>query len=936
MLSSDRITAMPLAPGVRLGPYEVLGLIGAGGMGEVYRARDTRLERTVAVKILPPRLALDPARRARFQREAHAISALEHPHICTLHDIGEQEGQVFLVMEHLKGETLAGRLEKGPLPLAQALEVGVQIADALAAAHKQGIVHRDLKPGNVMLTGTGAKLLDFGLASLRGHGEQRAADSLTSTPTEAAPLTGEGTILGTMPYMAPEQLEGRAVDARTDVWALGAILYEMVTGRRAFEGRSSASLVAAILEREPAPLATTQPLAPPSLERTVKRCLAKSPDERWDGAHDVADELRWIAQGGPAPAGAPTVPPRRRWFWPLVAGGLALAAASGLAGALVGRRLPATPRARVVRSLLDVSPAEELNAGGRTTAWLPTPGGSRTALAWTPDGRSLVFAGRRGGVQRIYVRDLDGDQARPLEGTEGAQVPVVSPDGRSVAFWANGAIRRVPLAGGPAAVLVPDVPPVPTGMAWRGDGRLFYGAFDGGVFPPVIWSAEAERAPAAVTRRLDDEVSHVLPHLLPDGHALLYTVRRRVWTWGDEEVVAHVFATGERKALLRDAADARYVPSGHLVFLRRGVLHAVRFDAARLEVRGSPEPVLGGVAQALASALSGNVTGAGQFGVASTGALAFVPGDVPSERDTQLVAIDRQGRVSTLGAPARSYAPTLGLSRDGRHLAVVIRGLTEHPVWLFDRGRGTLTRLPGGGDRWYPRWTPDGSRVAFELLDKGIRHLTWQPADGTAAPDVLVRGGGLPSAWSPDGRQLAFFRNGDIWIATLDGGKAVAAPLATTPEAEQWPEFSPDGQWLASGSNASGRDEVYVQPYPGPGARQLVSLEGGTSPAWSPTGRELFFLSPPDREGRRRMMVADVRPGPTLGVGRPRLLFAFQQPPLLLACMWVRCYAVAPDGQGFYAVRMTPPAPVPPVTHIQLVQDWTEELKARVPAGPAR
>ena len=927
---------MSLAPGVRLGPYEVLGLIGAGGMGEVYRARDTRLERTVALKILPPRLALDPALRARFQREARAISALEHPHICTLHDIGEQEGQAFLVMEHLSGETLADRLKKGPLALPQALEVGIQVADALAAAHKQGIVHRDLKPGNVMLTGTGVKLLDFGLASLRAHGEQRIVDNLTSTPTESAPLTGEGTILGTMPYMAPEQLEGRPVDARTDVWALGAILHEMVTGRRAFKGRSSASLVAAILEREPVPLSTEQPLAPPSLERVVRRCLAKSPDERWDGAHDVAEELRWIAQGGPGATGASTVLPARRRFWPLVAGGLAVAFAGGVAVGLVGRRPPATPRARVVRSLLDVSPAEELNAGGRTTAWLPTPGGSRTALAWTPDGRSLVFVGRRGGVQRLYVRDLDADQARPLEGTEGAQVPAVSPDGRWVAFFADGAIRRVPLAGGPAAVLVPDVPPVPTGMAWRGDGRLFYGAFDGGAFSPVIWSAEAERAPAAVTRRLDDEVSHVLPHLLPDGHALLYTVRRRVWTWGDEEVVAHVFATGERKSLLRDAADARYVPSGHLVFLRRGVLHAVGFDAARLEVRGSPEPVLGGVAQALASALGGNVTGAGQFGVASTGALAFVRGDVPSEPDTELVAIDRQGRVSTLGAPARSYAPTVGLSRDGRYLAVVIRSLTEHSVWLFDRGRGTLTRLPGGGEHYKPRWTPAGDRVAFQHLEKGVRRLSWQPADGTAAPEVLASDPGAPSSWSPDGRAIALVKDGDIWIATVDDGKAAVAPLATTPDAEQWPEFSPDGRWLAFGSNASGRDEVYVQPYPGPGARRLVSLEGGASPAWSPTGRELFFVSPPDDDGRRRMMVADVHAGPTLDVGRPRPLFAFPQPPLLLACGGARCYEVAPDGQGFYAVRMTPPAPVPPVTHIQLVQNWTEELKARIPAGGAR
>jgi len=446
-------------------------------------------------------------------------------------------------MEHLSGETLADRLKKGPLALPQALEAGIQIADALAAAHKQGIVHRDLKPGNVMLTGTGVKLLDFGRASLRAPGEQRIVDNLTSTPTESVPLTGEGTILGTMPYMAPEQLEGRPVDARTDVWALGAILHEMVTGRRAFEGRSSASLVAAILEREPAPLSTAQPLAPPSLERIVKRCLAKSPDARWDGAHDVADELRWIAQGAPAPAGTAPGPAAGRWRWALVVGGLALVAGAILGG-IVGRRLlaPASPRPVVVRSLLDVSPADELNAGGRITTWLRTPGGSRTALAWTPDGRSLVFVGRHGGVQRLYVRALDGEEARVLEGTESAEMSTVSPDGRWVVFWADGAIRRVPLAGGPVAVVVEGVRDSPTGIACGEDGRLFYGGAGG-----TIWSAQPERPATALTKKLDTEVAHVLPHLLPGGRALLYTVRHRSRTWGDEEVVAHVFATGERK-----------------------------------------------------------------------------------------------------------------------------------------------------------------------------------------------------------------------------------------------------------------------------------------------------------------------------------------------------------------------------------------------------
>jgi serine/threonine-protein kinase len=921
---------MPLAAGVRLGPYEVLGLIGAGGMGEVYRARDTRLDRTVALKVLPPAFASDPTLRARFEREARAISALEHPHICTLHDVGEESGQAFLVMEHLSGETLAERLKKGPLPLPQALEVAIQIAEALAAAHRHGIVHRDLKPGNVMLTKTGVKLLDFGLARLATHDQQPVVADLTATPTESAPLTGRGTILGTMPYMAPEQLEGHPADARTDLWALGVILYEMVTGRRAFEGRSSASLVAAILEREPSPLATLQPLAPPALERLVKRCLAKSPDDRWDTAHDLADELRWIAQAGLAPAA--TGPTARSWRWRLLMGGLALAA-SAVLGGIVGQRLATTtsPRPPVVRSLLDIGPAEEVNSGGSVTTWLRSPGGSRTALAWTADGRSLVFVGRQGGVQRLYVRALDGEQARVLEGTEGAQVPAVSPDGRWVVFWANGAIRRAPVAGGPVAVVVEGVRAVPTGIACGEDGRLYY---DGP--GQVIWSAQPERAATALTKRLDADVAHVLPHLLPGGRALLYTVRHRARTWGDEEVVAHVFATGERKLLLHDAADGRDVASGHLVFLRRGTLFAVGFNLSRLSVRGTPVPALDGVTQALTSGHSGDMTGAGQFGVASTGSLAYIRGAVVPHRDFELVAFDRQGRVTPLGAPTRSYSPGLRLSPDGRHLAVSIEGLMETGLWLYDRGRSTLSKLTSGGEALWPRWTPDGQHLAFSWLSEGVFHIAWQRADGTTPPEVLAPGDAWPSSWSPDGRHLTVVKDGDIWVATVENGKATLQPLARTPEAELWPEFAPDGRWLAYGSNVSGRFEVYVQPCPGPGPRQQVSLDGGESPAWSPTGRELFFLSLPGAEGKRQMMAVDLLPGRSLSLGRPRPLFAFSEPPLRLRCVAVRCCDVAPDGQQFFTVRAAPTAPIPPVTHIQLIQNWTEELKARIAAGEAR
>ena len=485
---------MALAPGTRLGPYEVQAPLGSGGMGEVYRARDTRLDRTVALKVLPAAFTNEPTRRARFEREARAISAVQHPHICTLYDVGEEVGHTYLVMEHIAGQTLSERLKKGPLPLALTLELGTQIADALAAAHKQGIVHRDLKPGNVMVTKTGVKLLDFGLARSVGHEEWQGVEDQTSAPTESNPLTEEGIVLGTVPYMSPEQVESKPTDARTDIWALGVVLYEMLTGKRAFEGASSASLVAAILQHEPPPLTTLQPLTPPSLEQLVKRCLAKSPDDRWDTAHDVADELRWVAQACLAPAPGAAAVRGQRWLWVLAAVGLV--AAGAVLGALVARsRLPpASLTPGVVRSLLDVRPAEEVDSGGVGVPRVHyhTLGGSRTALAWTPDGRALVFVGVRGGVRQLYVRELDRGEAHSLAGTEGAQVLAVSPDGKWVAFWSDGAIKKVPLTGGAGALLAAGIS-MPDGMVLGASGEVFYDRGEDGEIRRV--SAERPAAP---------------------------------------------------------------------------------------------------------------------------------------------------------------------------------------------------------------------------------------------------------------------------------------------------------------------------------------------------------------------------------------------------------------------------------------------------------
>ena len=706
----------------------------------------------------------------------------------------------------------------------------------------------------------------------------------------------------------------------------------MVTGKRAFQADSDVSLIGAILNTEPAGLATLQPLTPPSLERLVKKCLAKHPDDRWDSAHDVADELRWITQSGASqPAISAEYPRRRRRGLGAVLGVASLAAAAMAGAAAVWLLRPSASRPALARLSLDVQPAEELNAGGvggvrilRTR----TPGGSRTALTWTPDGEAVVFVGRRGGTQQLYVRRLDAGVARPLAGTEGAQLPAVAADGQWVAFWAGGAIRKMPVGGGPAMDLMSDVRWPPAGLAWDSGGRLYFGRLGGG-----IWQIPLEGAPAAVTTPTEAE-THILPWPLPGGRTLLYTVRKREWSWGEEEVVALTVSTGERKVVLKDATDARYVPTGHLVFLRRGTLFAVGFDAARLEVQGPAVAVLDPVAQALTEGDSGDITGAGQFALSATGTLVWLPSPVAPDEEVELVTVDRRGVVIPLQAPVGSYGGAVRLSPDGRRLAVTSRRLTDVGLWLCDVSRGTLTLVAEAGEAQWPVWAPDGQRLAFAWLKNGQRSLLTQPVDSTAPPQVLVSGVLCPSSWLHDGRYVAAVPpgGGDIQIVTVESGRASVRPFFESPHLERWPAFSPDGRWLAYGSNVTGRFEVYVRPYPGPGAPEQVSVNGGSNPAWNPNGRELFFLAP-RQPGRGAMTSVEFEGESRPVIGQFKTLFEIDPAVLRVGCSPNRCYDVAPDGQHFYATRSRPATPVATVTHINLIQNWFEELKAKVPAG---
>jgi len=929
---------MPLSPSARLGPYEILAAIGAGGMGEVYNARDTRLGRVVAIKVLRADVAADPERRRRFEQEARAVSALNHPHICVLHDIGREGDTDFLVMEYLEGQTLAERLAKGPLPLPEVLQIGSEIADALSVAHKHGIIHRDLKPANVMLTKVGgarsgpwqAKLLDFGLARLT---QASSASGASGTLTDA------GVPKGTAPYMAPEQIEGRETDARTDLFTFGAVLYEMLTGTRAFEGLTPASTMAAILEHEPPPISSIQPLTPPALDHLVRECLAKSPDDRPDSAHDLASELRWIGEGGGAGAVTSVGGGRRQSLRTglLVATGTLLFVAGLVVMSLLR---PPGLRVSVVRSSLDVGPAEELNAGGyaspSTTEFVPAAGGSQTAVAWTPDGATLVYVGRRNGVQQLYLRRLDAAESQPVPGTEGAQEPAVSPDGQWIAFWSRGAIQKVALAGGPVMELVGGLEYAPSGLAWDGRGALYFGRVGGKSFlGSRICRLSVDGLLSEVTKLGDAELAHSLPWPLPGGEALLYTVRKRGWTWGDEEIVAQKFATGERHVLLQQASDARYVPTGHLVFMRNGELFAVPFDVERLKVPGPPVPVLDTVAQALMASDDRDCTGAGQFAIAATGTLAWVQGRLVPYPDSVLVSVDRHGRVSPLATPARGYRRTIRIAPDSRRVAVTVRTLTEVGLWLYDLDRGTPTPLALGGEVDWPAWTPDGQRVVFGWLKDGRYSLASRRADGTLPLQVLLNGAFVPSSWTPDARELAGTTPaGDVVVATFENERATVRQLFQQGGTEYWPEFSPDGRWLAYGSNVSGRSEIYVQPYPSLGPATQVSIGGGQQPAWNrANGRELFYVTTlPDPAGKLRLVAVGFQAGRPPGVGPTQELFTFDPKDLGFFCGDApRCYDVGPDGQRFYAVQARTPVTHPPVTHINIVENWFNELKTKVP-----
>ncbi len=885
---------MSVSPGERLGPYEVVSRIGAGGMGEVWRARDTRLDRTVAVKVLPQHLSGDAQFRERFEREARSISSLTHPHICTLHDVGNERGVAYLVMEYLEGESLADRLARGAMPCDEVLRVGIQLAEALDRAHKAGIVHRDVKPGNVFLTRSGAKLLDFGLAklSVSGTGSSPMFAGATIAPTEQKPLTQEGTIVGTFHYMSPEQLEGADIDPRSDIFALGAVLYEMATGRRAFEGKTRTSIIAAIVSSQPTPISQLQPLTPPGLDHVVERCLAKEPEERWQSAHDIAEELKWIgAKGSQVEVAAPLTMRRKsreRLAWTIAS----LLAASLAIGAVAYFRRPAAEPPPVVRVDLNLVPPLSAYLQGHP-------------LAISPDGRRIAYVDVNSQSSRIFLRSVDRLGSTELAGTDNVRSVFFSPDGEWIGFVTNGQLKKVAVSGGPPQLLATESTLQGT---WGEDGTILIPAA-GGIKRINPNGGQSELiVPWAPKEGLAE---HRMAALLPGGKAVLLCSVGAIGASPFDQKIAVYDLKSRSFHILRSGSNVRYLPSGHLLYTDRGTLYAVAFNARTFEITSNPAVVAQDV-------MTNGASGTAAYDVSKNGFLTYASGGIAAT-PTRLLLVDRNGVATPMPLPPRPYEHPR-LSPDGKHLVMSIREQTAD-IWVYDFDRGTLGRLTfTPTENETPIWSADGRRIFFSSTRQEHPRTHYvKNFDGTGADEPLVdtTEHSHVSSISADGKRLLITQyaptsGADLLQWTAGGPLRV---LLQTPFEERAARFSPDARWIAYSSTESGRSEVYVIAADGSGKWQL-STNGGFAPVWSRDGRELFYRYGDD------MCVVDVMPGTSFSASVPRVLFTRELQNLSRG--GDANYDVTPDGRHFVMLERDKATKPPPVI---LVANWLDELK---------
>jgi serine/threonine-protein kinase len=900
--------------------------IGAGGMGEVYAATDVNLSRPVAIKVLPDDVAGDPDRLARFDREARTLAALNHPNIAVIYGVERASGITALVLELVEGPTLADRLAEGPIPIDEALVIARQIVEALESAHEQGIVHRDLKPANVKLRPDGrVKVLDFGLAKAI-EPNTALSPGLSRSPTITTPaMTQAGVILGTAAYMSPEQARGKSVDKRADIWAFGCVLYEMLAGRRTFQNDEVSDTLAFVLTRDPDWSALPND-TPPSIHRLLRRCLVKDRGARLPDVGSARldiDEAR-IEQSEPAAiAGAmrDRTSSRAYRMGLIATGAVAVVGLSLLAG-WISARAQRVDRP-VTRTLVGVTPADRLLTGLREDVTMGQGRPSRTAMAFSPDGRSIVFSAEREGRVRLYLRKLDQLEGMPIEGTEGASSPFFSPNGDEIAFYANGGLRKLPLAGGPTVTLC-EVGLL-FGAAWGVNDQIVFASARGG----LQQVAASGGKPTSITKLEGDEISHRLPQLLPDGDTLLFTSTNATFPlWDDTKVIARSVKSGQQKVLIEGGADARYVSSGHLLYLKRGTLMAVPFDLGRVEVTGAPVGVLADVMQAASIQPIQIDSGAGQFAVSNSGSLAYVNGGVYPQDRWSLVWVDRGGKVEPVDLPPGAYlAPRL--SPDGKRIAYTT-STGDWDIWTYEIARGIANRLGMEGDQSVPLWTPDGERLVFTsgFTTTGGGALFVRNADGSGKPEKLVTAGAYANAWTTDGSMIVSSK-GDLW-SWSPADKTQLRALLTSPAQESQAELSPDGHWLVYSTlipTATGRSgQVYIQPYPALDRRVPIAANGNTA-TWRNDGREMYYEeSVADDRLAIRMMAVAISTTPTLTIGAPRMLFEgpFRRDG------GFRGYDVTPDGERFLMVRAVE-QPTARISQIVFVQNWLEELKARVP-----
>ncbi len=894
-------------------------------MGEVYRATDTQLKRQVAIKILPSSFADDSDRLARFQQEAEVLAALNHPGIATIYGVERSDDSRALVMELVDGEDLSQRIRRGRIPVREALDIAKQLADALEAAHEQRIVHRDLKPANIRIRPDGkVKVLDFGLA--KPIAVTSAAGDSSHSPTMSV-MTDDGKILGTVAYMSPEQARGRPVDKRTDVWAFGCVLYEMLTGQRAFGGEDAADSLSRLLQREP-DAAALPAETPSSIRRLLRHCLEKDQHKRL-GQIAVASFVIDQELGDGSSAGSETRGIRpARWLVPAIG-------ASALVGAAVAWLLIPQPQPApsfVTRLQMNLAPADEL---GGLAAGRPT----RTAFALSPDGRTLVFSGTQKNQRSLYVRHLDQPAASVLPGTEDGVSPFFSPDGQWIGYWSRGEIRKVPIGGGPP-VRVLSASQI-LGATWRADGQIVFARGTGGLLEvPATGGTTRELTTINAER---GEVSHRLPHALPGGDAVLFTVTHNRFTrWDETQVWVYSRRVQTSKLLIDGGADARYVSSGHLLYAREGALRAVPFDLEHLEVKGGAVGVLPDVMQAAYVAGQPNDSGAMQVSVSSTGTLTYVTGGTQPPTEYSVMQLDRAGRGAALPIPPQDFR-TLRIGPGSTRMALATAG-RDRATWIYDFARGTISNLAGAGHSSTPVWTPDGERITFGGGTRGPNNLHWIRADGGGASEPIVQSARNFEAagWTPDGSELLYYeipsdavvvqQSGPILWAQDIRGKGQPRKIQGAYPTMGGAEVSPVGRWIAYHSGERGRMEVFVDAFPDPGPRFPISTNGGGSPVWRADGRELFYLRSAGGGTTRGATAVDIMSVPVItqpkmSFGTPRKLFSGPYGVNAPARAW----DVSGDGQRF--ILLQPRAQTPDVINeITVVENWIEELKRLVPA----